>query len=181
MRFISTCGCAGSWSAGGSASASGKKACAAACNGCASGFASAPWSARWRSPTPWCVTSRPRPATRHRARWWSAPVSGSRGARGVGSRRASSDSASFRSRSRGRRSYVDAMKEAVLQLAHQDAFHLRPASKFARVTSRYRSRIWVEREGVEVDGKSVLGLLLLAPLAGLEVHVRAEGIDEDEA
>ncbi|HKA25315.1 MAG TPA: HPr family phosphocarrier protein [Candidatus Eisenbacteria bacterium] len=73
------------------------------------------------------------------------------------------------------------MKEAVLQLAHQDAFHLRPASKFARVTSRYRSRIWVEREGVEVDGKSVLGLLLLAPLAGLEVHVRAEGIDEDEA
>jgi phosphotransferase system HPr (HPr) family protein len=73
------------------------------------------------------------------------------------------------------------VKEAVLHLAHEDAFHLRPATKFSRVTGRFRSRITVERDGLEVDGKSLLGLLLLAPQAGLEVHVRAEGVDEDEA
>jgi phosphocarrier protein len=73
------------------------------------------------------------------------------------------------------------MKEAVLRLAHTQAFHLRPASKFVRVTGRFQSRIWVEREGLEVDGKSLLGLLLLGPLESLEIHVRAEGMDEDEA
>jgi len=73
------------------------------------------------------------------------------------------------------------MKEVVLRLAHRDAFHVRPASKFVRVTARFRSKIWVEREGFEVDGKSILGLLVLAPMESLEVHVRAEGVDEAEA
>lgn len=73
------------------------------------------------------------------------------------------------------------MKEVVLRLAHRDAFHVRPAGKFVRVTKNFRSKIWVEREGFEVDGKSVLGLLILAPMESLEVHVRAEGIDEAEA
>src|SRR5262245_27425210 len=181
MRFISMCGCAASWWAGATDSAFEKRACAGGCGGCASGFAWPRCSERWRSPTRWCATWRPRPARALRRHWCSARLSDWRGGRGGGSAPASSVSGSFRSPSRGRRSYVDPMKEAVLRLAHSDAFHLRPASKFVRVTGRFRSKIWVERDGIEVDGKSILGLLLLAPLETLEVHVRAEGIDESEA
>jgi phosphocarrier protein len=73
------------------------------------------------------------------------------------------------------------MKEAVLTITSQDGFHMRPASELVKVTSRFHSRITVERDGLEVDGKSILGVLMLAAGQSPDIHVRAEGVDEDEA
>jgi phosphocarrier protein len=73
------------------------------------------------------------------------------------------------------------MKEAVLTIANHDGFHMRPAGELVKVTSRFRSRITVERDGLEVDGKSILGVLMLAAGQSSEIRVRAEGVDEEEA
>lgn len=73
------------------------------------------------------------------------------------------------------------MREAVLTITNQDGFHMRPAGELVKVTSRFRSRITVERDGVEVDGKSILGVLMLAAGQSPDIRVRAEGVDEEEA
>ena len=73
------------------------------------------------------------------------------------------------------------MKEAVLTITNANGLHMRPASEFVKVTSKFRSRITVERDGLEVDGKSILGVLMLAAGVSPEIPVRVEGEDEDEA
>lgn len=73
------------------------------------------------------------------------------------------------------------MKEAVITINDTDGLHIRPASELVKVTSKFRSRITVERDGIEVDGKSILGVLMLAAGVSPEIHVRVQGEDEDEA
>jgi len=59
--------------------------------------------------------------------------------------------------------------------------HARAAARFARVASGYASTIRVERHGTVMDGKSIMGLLLLAAPRGSEIVVSADGADEDQA
>jgi len=59
--------------------------------------------------------------------------------------------------------------------------HARAAARFARVACGYASNIRVERHGTVMDGKSIMGLLLLAAPRGSEIVVSAEGGDEDQA
>ena len=59
--------------------------------------------------------------------------------------------------------------------------HARPAAKLAGVSSEYKSRIYFERDGQEVDGKSVLDVLTLACPQGSKVTIKAEGSDALEA
>ena len=59
--------------------------------------------------------------------------------------------------------------------------HARAAARFARVACGYASHIRVERHGTVMDGKSIMGLLLLAAPRGSEIVVSAEGADEDQA
>ena len=73
------------------------------------------------------------------------------------------------------------MVQAELVIMHGEGLHLRPASKFVQLSSRFRSEIFVSRDGVEVNGKSILGLMMLAAEPGAAIVVRAEGPDEDEA
>jgi phosphocarrier protein len=59
--------------------------------------------------------------------------------------------------------------------------HARAAARFVRVASAYRSRILVARDDRVMDGKSILGLLLLAAAHGTAITVSADGPDETEA
>ena len=59
--------------------------------------------------------------------------------------------------------------------------HARPAAMFVRIASRYRSEIWVSKEGEEVNGKSIMGLMMLAAGQGSKLHIRCEGADADKA
>jgi phosphocarrier protein len=74
-----------------------------------------------------------------------------------------------------------AMKEARLVVLNQDGFHARPCSAFVHMASRFKSEIYVRRDDVEVNAKSLLGVMMLAAETGAELIVRAEGPDEDEA
>lgn len=59
--------------------------------------------------------------------------------------------------------------------------HARAAAKFVHTATRYSSQIRVSRDGKTMDGKSIMGILLLAAAAGSSVVISADGSDESEA
>jgi phosphocarrier protein HPr len=59
--------------------------------------------------------------------------------------------------------------------------HARAAAKFVHTATRYSSQIRVSRDGRTMDGKSIMGILLLAAAAGSSVTITADGVDESEA
>jgi phosphocarrier protein len=59
--------------------------------------------------------------------------------------------------------------------------HARAAAKFVHIATRFESRIRVRRDGRTVDGKSIMGVLLLAAGRGVSIEISAEGPDEVEA
>ena len=59
--------------------------------------------------------------------------------------------------------------------------HARPAAMFVRIASRYRSEIWVEKEGEQINGKSIMGLMMLAAGQGSKLLIRCEGPDAEKA
>lgn len=59
--------------------------------------------------------------------------------------------------------------------------HARAAAKFVHAATKFESRIRVRRDGRTVDGKSIMGVLLLAAGRGVSIEISAEGPDEVEA
>jgi phosphocarrier protein len=59
--------------------------------------------------------------------------------------------------------------------------HARPAAEFVMLASGFDSEIWVEKEGLEVNGKSIMGVMMLAAEAGSEILIRALGPDAESA
>lgn len=66
-------------------------------------------------------------------------------------------------------------------VVNQLGMHARAAAKFVHVATRYESRIVVSRQGREMDGKSIMGILLLAAARGTIVTIAADGADERAA
>jgi phosphocarrier protein len=67
------------------------------------------------------------------------------------------------------------------KITNKQGLHARPAALFVRTAARYTSEIWVTKDDDEVNGKSIMGLMMLAAEYGSEVEVRAEGEDEEAA
>jgi len=59
--------------------------------------------------------------------------------------------------------------------------HARAAAKFVHTATRYSSQIRISRDGKTMDGKSIMGILLLAAGAGTTVVISADGSDESDA
>jgi phosphocarrier protein HPr len=59
--------------------------------------------------------------------------------------------------------------------------HARAAAKFVHAATRFRSRILVQRDGRTMDGKSIMGVLLLAAAHGTIINISADGADEQAA
>jgi phosphocarrier protein HPr len=58
--------------------------------------------------------------------------------------------------------------------------HARPAAMFVRVANRYASDILVEKDGEEINGKSIMGLMLLAAGCGSRLKVTCTGSDAND-
>jgi phosphocarrier protein len=71
--------------------------------------------------------------------------------------------------------------EKDIPIINRLGLHARPAAMFVRISSRYRAEVWVSKEGEEVNGKSIMGLMMLAAGQGSKLHVRCEGPDADKA
>ena len=67
-----------------------------------------------------------------------------------------------------------------LTIENRNGLHARPAALFVKTSSRYRSEVWVEKDGERVNGKSIMGLMLLAAGKGSVLRVIAEGADAEK-
>lgn len=71
--------------------------------------------------------------------------------------------------------------ELQIQIRNRLGLHARPAAQFVRCASRFGAEIFVSRDSIEVNGKSIMGVMMLAAEQGAEIRIRAEGADAEEA
>jgi phosphocarrier protein len=71
--------------------------------------------------------------------------------------------------------------EKVVTIVNRLGLHARPAAMFVRIASRHRAEIWVAKEGEEVNGKSIMGLMMLAAGQGSKLRIRCDGPEADKA
>jgi phosphotransferase system HPr (HPr) family protein len=68
-----------------------------------------------------------------------------------------------------------------LRIRNRLGLHARAAARFVHTASRFRSQVSASRDGRTMDGKSILGILLLAAPQGTEIELLVDGPDEAEA
>ena len=73
------------------------------------------------------------------------------------------------------------MVEGKVVVQNRTGLHARPCAVFVKVAGRFASHVTVARDGLEVNGKSILGVMMLAAERGAELTIRTEGPDEAEA
>jgi phosphocarrier protein HPr len=66
-------------------------------------------------------------------------------------------------------------------VVNQLGMHARAAAKFVHLATRYRAHVRVAHDAREMDGKSIMGILLLAAARGTTITISAEGSDEHDA
>ena len=73
------------------------------------------------------------------------------------------------------------MTSQAVTVVNHLGMHARAAAKFVHVATRYEARVKVARDWREMDGKSIMGILLLAAAHGSTITISAEGTDERDA
>ena len=66
-------------------------------------------------------------------------------------------------------------------VVNQLGMHARAAAKFVHLATRFEARVKVAHDAREMDGKSIMGLLLLAAARGSTITISADGADERDA
>jgi phosphocarrier protein len=73
------------------------------------------------------------------------------------------------------------MVERTVRIVNDPGLHLRSASSFVKTAARFKSDVWVMKDGIEVNGKSILGVISLVAEYGSSITIRAKGDDEEQA
>jgi phosphocarrier protein HPr len=73
------------------------------------------------------------------------------------------------------------MTSQAVTVVNQLGMHARAAAKFVHLAGRFDAKVKVARERREMDGKSIMGILLLAAARGSTITISAEGSDERDA
>ncbi|SRR6266446_1067019 len=67
------------------------------------------------------------------------------------------------------------------EIVNKLGLHARPCSKFVKMANSFNSGVWVTKDGDTVNGKSIMGLMMLAAGFGSKIIIHCEGTDADEA
>ena len=73
------------------------------------------------------------------------------------------------------------MPACELTIPNEEGLHARPAAKFVKLASQFACEIWVEKDDEEINGKSIMGLMMLAAAQGSVIKISAEGDDAEQA
>lgn len=73
------------------------------------------------------------------------------------------------------------MIEREATIVNQEGLHARPAAKIVRLASSFSSEIELLKDGLAVNGKSIMGVMMLAAECGSAIVVRADGPDAEQA
>ncbi|CAN5860139.1 HPr family phosphocarrier protein [soil metagenome] len=68
-----------------------------------------------------------------------------------------------------------------VKIVNKYGLHARPAAEFVKLANRFSCEVWVRREEIEVSGKSIMGVMMLAAEHGSHIDIRAAGADSAEA
>src|SRR4051795_1728733 len=83
--------------------------------------------------------------------------------------------------SRKRETQTEPTMARELTIQNRLGLHARPSAMFVKVCSRFKCDIWVEKDGEQVNGKSIMGLMMLAAGQGSKLQVTCEGADAQKA
>lgn len=70
------------------------------------------------------------------------------------------------------------MQTQTVTIINKLGLHARASSKFTQTAAPFQSEIWVSRNGKRINGKSIMGLMMLAAAQGTEITIETEGCDE---
>ena len=73
------------------------------------------------------------------------------------------------------------MAELDVTILNRNGLHARPAAEIVKVASRYQAEITISRDDMEVNGKSIMGVMMLAAEQGATLRLRADGPDAEDA
>ena len=72
-------------------------------------------------------------------------------------------------------------KSKDVRIQNKYGLHARPAAEFVKLANKFASEVWVRKDEVEVSGKSIMGVMMLAAEFGSTIRIRASGEDSEEA
>jgi len=72
-------------------------------------------------------------------------------------------------------------REAFVQVVNRAGLHARPGAELVKLAGSFQSEIHVEKDGLQVNGKSIMGVLMLAAEQGSTLRFTASGPDSEEA
>ena len=73
------------------------------------------------------------------------------------------------------------MIEREVKIRNRAGLHTRPAASLVKTAARFKSDFYIQKDGFEINGKSIIGVMTLAAEQGASMVLRFDGEDEDEA
>ena len=73
------------------------------------------------------------------------------------------------------------MPERTVQILNRNGLHARPAAEIVKLAAKFQSEITVVKDDLDVNGKSIMGVMMLAAEHGSSITFRAEGPDAEQA
>jgi phosphocarrier protein HPr len=73
------------------------------------------------------------------------------------------------------------MPERAVEVVNEAGIHARPAAEIVKVAAKFKSEIVIVRDDLEVNAKSIMGVMMLAAECGATIIIRAEGDDAEAA
>ena len=71
--------------------------------------------------------------------------------------------------------------EREVRIENRNGLHARPAAEIVKAASKFRSEVTIRRDDMEVNGKSIMGVMMLAAEYGTTICLRAHGEDAEQA
>lgn len=71
--------------------------------------------------------------------------------------------------------------EVEVRIRNRLGMHARPAAQFVRCAASFTCEVYVSRDGIEINGKSIMGVMMLAAEQGAAIRIRAEGEGAERA
>jgi len=73
------------------------------------------------------------------------------------------------------------MPEREIEITNKLGLHARASAKLTQTAGQFQSEVWLSRNGRRVNGKSIMGVMMLAAAKGTHIHLETRGSDEDAA
>jgi phosphocarrier protein len=73
------------------------------------------------------------------------------------------------------------MIEREVTIRNRAGLHTRPAASLVKLAAKFKADFFITKDGFEINGKSIIGVMTLAAEQGSRLHLRTSGVDEAEA